>query len=183
MTNIMEKITNGSPINVTKLKRLYKANEAAKNMFDYFAGRKNNMSQSTVDRLLSALVNEGHTVTRSQIIGVLKELTTLQCGEFKNGRKKQPSRMLWSVGIVSLGQAASGQTEKVEDFEQDSEESEIEAVGSNAAETDFMNISYPLRAELMTELTLPKNLTQKEANRLADFIKTLPFGDLPSDIG
>lgn len=171
----IENMSGKNPINLSKLKSLYQSNEAARKLLDYLAARKNNVKQSTVDRLLSALSSGG--VNRSKLIGALKELTTLRCGEFKNGRKKQPSRMLWNVGIVSLGQAACGQGMKIEDIFSDGEEEEIKPQGLSEVELSLMTVAYPLRVDLMTEFLLPKNLTQKEANRLADFIRTLPFGE------
>ena len=71
---------------------------------------------------------------------------------------------------------------KVEDILSDGEEEEIEPQGLSEVELSLMTVAYPLRVDLMTEFSLPKNLTQKEANRLADFIRTLPFGENHSDI-
>ena len=85
--------------------------------------------------------------------------------------------MVWSVGIVSLGQVASGKATAVQEIDTVSVEEESAPSDNKAVEHDLMDVSYPLRKELMVRFSLPKNLTQKEANRLADFIKTLPFGD------
>ena len=164
-----------NPSNLSKLKKLYRNNESARKLLDYLGARKNNMNQTTVDRLVSALSNDG--VTRGQVIGALKELAKLLYGEFKNGRKGQQSRMLWRFGTVSLGQAASGKGMIVKEILPDCEEDEVEPQGLSDPGPSFMSVAYPLRVDLVTEFSLPKNLTQKEANRLADFIRTLPFGE------
>jgi len=177
MENLTE--TNGAipPVNIAELKRLYATNEAAHEILNYFAGRKNNKAETTVDRLHAVLVSEGHTLTRGELIDALRQMAALQCGEFKAGRKGHPTRMVWNVGIVSLGQVASGQATIVTEIDNGIvEEDEGE---KHLADCDSMTVTYPLRPELMVGLSLPKNLTQKEANRLADFIKTLPFGDEP----
>ncbi len=182
MTNLIENNGNGIHVDLVELKRLYATSETAKKILNYFAGRKNNKNETTVDRLHGVLVAEGHEVTRGQLIDALRQLAELGCGEFKTGRKGWPTRMVWSVGIVSLGQVASGQATAVQEIDDVSTDEEEVPVAAKAVEHDQMNVSYPLRPELMVGLSLPKNLTQKEANRLADFIKTLPFGDERSEV-
>lgn len=165
-----------TPINLEKLKRLYGKNKAAKKLLDYLARRKNNVNQTTVARLESELSSDG--VTRAQIFEILKELTKLHYGELKIGRKGQVSRMIWAVGIVSLGQAASGQCNTVNKIlPDDDEEEETKAPKEKPADHRLMSVTYRLRVDLVTEFVLPENLTQKEANRLADFIKSQPFGE------
>lgn len=41
--------------------------------------------------------------------------------------------------------------------------------------SDYMDISYPLRTDLNCTLTIPKNITKEEADRLGEFVKTLYF--------
>lgn len=41
--------------------------------------------------------------------------------------------------------------------------------------SDYMDITYPLRTDLNCTITIPKNITKEEAERLGDFVKTLHF--------
>lgn len=53
----------------------------------------------------------------------------------------------------------------------------IEADTSEGLESisDYMDVLYPLRADLDCTVTIPKNITKVEAERLGEFIKTLYF--------
>lgn len=42
-------------------------------------------------------------------------------------------------------------------------------------EDSFVTVDYPLRLDVMAKVTVPKNITKTESERLGDFIKTLYF--------
>lgn len=167
---------NQSSVNVERLKRLYTTNTCAKALLNHAAKRKNNANTTNVDRLLARIVNEENTVvSRQQLIEVLRELEKLGCGRFVTGRRGQPSRFEWAVQITSLGKAATGEAAVVAVAEASSETEDAEEVGHS--ENGMITHAYQLRPGIAVSLELPANLTTKEANRLAEFIKTLPFDD------
>src|ERR1043166_2941458 len=104
---------NNNEIDLNAIRQLYATNRAAKRAFDYFATKKRNKRSTTVDRLHAVLVSQGHKVSYTEVRNFLRELADLKCGEYKMGRRGWPSRLQWSVGLVSLGQAAAGQRSEV----------------------------------------------------------------------
>lgn len=44
------------------------------------------------------------------------------------------------------------------------------------AERDFMEVEYPIRPGVQAKVSFPRNITQQEASRFGDFVKTLYFG-------
>lgn len=44
-----------------------------------------------------------------------------------------------------------------------------------ASENDFIEVDYPIRPGILAKVSIPKNINQKEALRLSDFVKTLYF--------
>jgi hypothetical protein len=173
--------------NLLKLKVLYTVNETAKTVLDYFGNRERNANVTKVDRLFSVLESSNLTVSRWNLVKVLRELTDLGYGRFIVGRKGHASRVEWEVRTISLGKAAAGTTEKIEPADRDV--ADVDDVGPNdetgmilqaGSPIDMMRVRYPLRADLEVEMSLPKNLTRREAERLSDFIKTLPFEESSS---
>ena len=170
--------------NVKQLRALYAANQNVKAILDCFASRERNATVTKVDRLFSILDTSGASVSRWNLVKALRELSDLGYGRFVVGRKGHPSRVEWNVEIVSLGKAGTGATDVIQVAKNDDAELEVEEdlvrteSTSCASSVPMMKVRYPLRAELEVELALPKNLTRREAERLSDFIKTLPFEDL-----
>ncbi len=177
MTDITEKT-----INLNAIRELYQENQEARVAFDHFATRKRNKRETSVNRLLAVLEADGADVSYGGIRDFLRRLAELNCGVYMFGRRGKPSRLVWSVGLVSLGQAAAGQRSEVSELnggdaaDEDEETDEQESAGIRPGSLD-MRISYPLRPDLNVELILPKSLTTREAQRLAEFIRSLPFDD------
>lgn len=46
---------------------------------------------------------------------------------------------------------------------------------SQNSDDSFVTVDYPLRLDIMAKVTVPKNITKTESERLGDFIKTLYF--------
>ncbi|MGH7813040.1 MAG: hypothetical protein ACREQI_03450 [Candidatus Binataceae bacterium] len=166
---------NGQKINTGTLRNLYQTNPAARAMLDEFAGRKSNRTETKVDNLLYLKV-EDRPITRGEIIQTFQQLDLMGCGTFVVGRKGHSSRFQWTVGLPSVGKAASGETVSLEAL---SEEERKEAAA--LPEEELETYLFPLRPNLKVELELPTDLSSVEASRLADFIKALPFDRKPAD--
>lgn len=176
----MPDITETTPeqIDMQAIKRLYAEDSVAKAAFEYFAVRQRNGSLTKVNRLLGVLLNDGHKASYVQVRDFLRKLGELGCGVYVIGRRGQPSRLIWRVGMVSLGQAAAGQSAQVEQLTEEEvadASDEVEEAPNDALSPDDMKLSYPLRRDRHVDLILPKDITSIEAQRLSDFIKTLQF--------
>lgn len=155
-------------INTKGLKKLYEDDATAQTILDYFATRQRGNVETSVDRLELNLKQRGTPVSRREIIGVLKELQQLNCGEFRHGRKGYPSRFAWdSVSLIDVGRYCTGETDSIAPLSEEEKDDEHNV--------EFITHSYVLRADLDVTLELPSNLNRREAERLGEFIKTLAF--------
>jgi hypothetical protein len=156
------------------LKRLYGDSVAATAILNDFASRTYNSTSTKVERLETRLRRAGHELARRDVVAVLKQLADAGCGSFITGRRGQSSRLEWSVQMISVAKAAKGEGAAVE---------RLDPAEPNAPEEDddvpagLVKHPYRLRQDLTLSLELPANLTAKEALRLGEFIKTLPFDE------
>lgn len=160
------------------IKQLYSSNHVAKAAFDYFASCQRNKSATKVNRLLSVLWGLGNDVSYIEVRDFLRELARLKCGIYKIGRRGQPSRLEWIDNLVSLGQAAAGQRSEIEQITEEeaaADDDERENGSNGELSPNDMKLSYPLRRDRHIEIVVPKDITSTEAQRLADFLKTLQF--------
>jgi len=168
------------------LRSLYAGDGPVKWLMDVFAARQRNANETKVDRLFALLQKEEYEdCTRSTLVKALKKLEELGFCEYVIGRHGHPSRVRWKVGIVSLGEAAAGKRDTLDLWDEGEMEddislseplvTEIADEVSASPSNGTMRVGYPLRPDLNIQLALPKNLTRREAERLSDFIRTLPF--------
>jgi hypothetical protein len=118
--------------------------------------------------LLDALVQQTNG-ERRDIVKVLRELEALKAGRLIVGRRKQKTRFAWTDQFdvaTTLKKALL-----------------LSPKGAAATPPDvpvnqagLLRHRYLLRPAFEVELGLPADLSVREAERLADFIKTLPFG-------
>lgn len=152
-----------------ELRELYKGNEHAKLILDDFASRTNNQRVTKVEQILWRL--RSSDLPRSAVIKVFRELDELGFGRFVEGRHSHPSRFVWSSSSVDVGRAAAGITgiEIAEvPVQDDEEEDEVD-------EVPLVSHPFNLRPDLTVTIALPGDLTEKEAERLAGFLRTLPL--------
>lgn len=157
------------PKDIQFLREIYERSPSVCAVLDYFAAKARPSQKTTVDLLIANLAKGGRHANRGTVVLFFKNLQKRGWGQFIAGRHGHPSRFEWSVSNTSLGRVATG------------EESEIEEIGEHAGEEESSesNIehSFQLRLDIRVKLLLPASLTQLEASRLGDFIKTLPFGN------
>src|SRR5258708_31493757 len=156
---------------VKDLQRLYKTNKALAKVCDNFAGRERNSNFSTVDRLCQAA-----DLDRADVIDVLRKFETLKFGKFIVGRKGKSSRFQWSVSLVAVGQLARDDSTVDEESLEDGPDGKVEEEEDDGNSKSITHV-YRLRGDFSVELALPAHLKSADAQRLADFIKTLPFGE------
>ncbi len=108
-------------------------------------------------------------LSRGEIIGMLRKLEALELGSYVTGRKGHPSRFEWKYASRDIAMMATGDETKTNpEPAPQVDEDEPEAV---------MHMhQFLLRTDLKVQFELPVDLTQAEAARLADYVKTLPLG-------
>jgi hypothetical protein len=155
------------PLRLEKLQALYNSDSVSQWFLEHVASRQRNQSETSVERALQILKSDGHDVSRQQIISVFKSLADCNCGQFVNGRREWPSRFVWATAMISVGRAATGEQEDVEQFPEDTTDPKNE--------NQWLLHSFHLRPDLTLEMDLPADLTPKEAQRIARFVEALPF--------
>jgi hypothetical protein len=201
-----------------ELHHIYRAQPAAKLLFDWIlrAGVEDN--RTTVEELIEQL-----EVPRKTAINLLRALDEAGHGEFKVGRKGHPSRLEWSDDPQALAERLNGGDRQPAD-EDPNEETEVDpkldgrdpepdapgdqvdehvdaelGSGSSASgkwlagvdeiagvatprqrrasgpETELIEHSYVLRPQLRVVIALPEDLSAREAEVLAGWIRNLSF--------
>jgi hypothetical protein len=175
----MNKSAVESPSNVDKqaLRRLYRSDKAAKALLDHLAGRERNWEDPMdVDRLVAKM-----EVPRPDVVRVLKAFEKEGLGRYISGRRGLKSRFLRYVDLVAVARYASGQAGDI-DAVSLAVPSEDEAAGTTGAASEAsrngrgsLTHTFQLRPSLPVSFGLPEDLTSSEADRLANYIRTLPF--------
>jgi hypothetical protein len=142
-------------LNVAMLKSVYNDNRAAKAILNSFSGRQRNVSETKVNNLASELVDYSYW----EVLEASRKIADTGAGKFIVGRRGSQSRVAWEVPIVNLGKVAKGDI------------NDIDAVSS----ARMIEHTYTVRPGLTVKIELPADLTQNEASRLGDFVRTLSF--------
>lgn len=162
---------------------LYQTNPLAKAVLDLFAKRERNATETKVEALEFALKRAGVPSDHYELVKVLKKLCELGYGRYWVGRKGHSTRVVWLVGIVSLGQAAASARSEIELLDDGGAQPSEEDAGNGPSASTTNSISglkrivYPLRRDTDVELLIPRDFQKKDAERLIEFIKTLPFDE------
>jgi len=105
--------------NVETLRQLYRQMPAAKAFFEHAARRERDQSETKVDRTLILLRADGLDFRRREIIDLFRKMQDLKLGQFVEGRRGWPSRFVWSTRMTSVGKAAIGGPEAIEEISTD----------------------------------------------------------------
>jgi hypothetical protein len=134
-------------------------------------------------RLLQSVVDEGGTATLEalmdqfsghdryrDVVPALKLLQEQGKGKFVVGRKKHPSRFICDDRVLTRHQVKSESdgTDGDEDASRVRNARSVPPVG-------FLSHSFPLRRSLVVSLRLPTDITKAEAERLSQFILSIPI--------
>ncbi|MCE6959611.1 hypothetical protein LAZ40_11145 [Cereibacter sphaeroides] len=91
------------------VRALYEQNEDAKELFDWTAGLERDASATSIDRIMQKL-----EISRRSAVALARALEEAGCGEFLNGRRGHKSRFAWAYSRISLGKAAAGESDEIE---------------------------------------------------------------------
>lgn len=175
-------------MNKAKLADFYESNTTVRAILDMLAERTNNSKVHLVKRIQFLLKRRGIAASWGDIIAALRLLQEAGCGTFVKGSKGYSSRFYWAVKST---QAASYAIDVVGGQDEDEEEEEEEEEGDEEEKEDgedadeylldpdapSIRHSFVLRIDWKIFLHLPADLTQTEANRLAQFAESLSFTD------
>ncbi len=179
--------------NIGALRQLYRSLPAAQKLFEMLV-QTEPVERITVDELIDEL-----GLGRRNAIDLLRSLEEHGCGDFRVGRKGHPSRLEWcldprdlaerirdhrrvgadgaageppasaSEGTESDGEASADRAEQGQLDDEDSERH------LDRASQSMINHVFVLRPDLRVVLELPVDLSQREAEVLAEWARNLSF--------
>lgn len=155
---------------VTQLQALYKNDQTVKALLDWFGERRKD------SRMMPARVATNNTgADYTDIIRVFRQFDEMGIGTFLVGRKGSESRIQWHYSIRSLAEAAKGNAEVVEAPRVPEGQALEDEFDEAIFAADMVQHSFQIRPDLKLTFTLPSDISAKEADRIAQFVKTLPF--------
>lgn len=170
-----------SGVDISILKNLYLANKTSNIAFEIFKSREKDSKITKLERLEDLIRAEGGNPSREEIVTLMKGLQEANCGRFIVGRRGAQSRFEWGgVSLKSVGMAATSASEEVTQMAEDADEQDADDETSEVYVDDSITHAFVLRPDCLVKLKLPVDLTAREAKRLADFLRTLPFDDFDS---
>jgi len=160
-------------LNVQGLKRLLNDGVVVRTLLSYVANN-GDVSVTTVEELNSILNKKGIALEHHKQVKLLQQLAKLGCGDYRNGRKNHHTRIMWR-SLQRIGDVVKESLEET-DVRETKEEGDARKQSTlEGIRGKMLSHVYPLRPDLPVEFSLPENLTQVEASRLARHIEPLPF--------
>jgi hypothetical protein len=152
-----------------KIKTMYTQNETFRKLFDFFGTYSRNMNTSSVQN-----VSWQTKLDEEMIKKAFHDFESIGLGRYVPGRAENPNRFEWWRPMTLVAAVAKGTSD--EPLEVDVPAPVTGNGGAAALEgNEMIRHSYNLRTDLVVTLMLPRDLTQGEANRFANFVKTLSF--------
>lgn len=162
-------------MNVDKLRTVYQTNELVASICDELGNRTNNQRETKLLRMLSIVNQEReYPVRQGMLIAAFRELADCECGEYIEGRRGKKSRFRWNPKYGSLNICKAAQGEAVEEAPEE-EEQAVES--EDEVDAQVLDHFFNLRVDYQLEFSLPADLSESEADRLATFIRSLPLED------
>ena len=172
---------------IPQLRELYNSSPAAREVLSIFSEWKENKKVTSVKRLQRRLARKGSALAREEIVQIFEALHGIGLGEFISGEGVRRPRFVWGYPLLQVPRVASGEAWELEPLQQDSADpGDDQANGDHEEDDDILDDLhvrpasikhvFRLREDFSVKMRLPADLTAGEAFRLADFIKTLPFG-------
>lgn len=156
------------------LRELYAESSAYADVFNYLAERQRNYRETRPEILIIRLKERGVEIERPSIIYFFRELERAHCGRYIEGRWGHSSRFEWHTKMSDVGLAAKGEQENVSELE---ESGFFDDLSEMAAVKNSITHEFYLRPDFPIKISLPADLRRLEADRIADWVKALPFGE------
>ena len=128
------------------------------------------------------VIEQAVGLSRLQAVALCKQLQEATVGRFVAGRRGRPSRLEWNVDPRAVGSVIV-QADEAEDDEPAPARAEprrqaAPALTAPAPEpSDEDRYAFRLRADRQVHFALPVDLTQREAARLSEFVRSLGLPD------
>lgn len=142
---------------------LYRNDDCARALFDWFHNRTNS-ARETKARVASDRTGFEY----GYIVELLKKLDDIGVGKYVVGRKGAETRIIWEFDVKSLAKIALGESQELQSVPTDAPQDDDDP-------EDEIKHDFALRPDKTVMFRLPVNLTQREADRLASWIRSLPF--------
>lgn len=158
-----------------EIRKAYASDPMLKAIFEYSSGRERNAVEWPVERAERAIAEMGEDVSRGAIVEAFRKLEDLGLGEFVVGRRTKPSRFVWRVPMIEAGKVAKGVSSALPIVDGIDEQSGEMVLLNPHASRDAIYHSFNLRPDFVVSFELPRDFSNREATRLTEFIKMLPF--------
>ncbi|OSJ13746.1 hypothetical protein BST63_18880 [Bradyrhizobium canariense] len=140
--------------------------------FEWASSLKLSPRETTYEELQSIL-----KMNRTETLSYAADIEKAGIGERIVGRRKAKSRIRWLYTPQSIAAAARGLSDNLEpvsssNFPVATASADVVSSAQDSGEADHV---FQLRRDRRVTFRLPKDLTSKEADRLAAFLKTLPM--------
>jgi hypothetical protein len=173
------------------LQKLYREDATVRVLFEALGQRSRCGPETEADML-----TEIAKVEYGDLIAALRLLDKIGVGSFIVGRRSRKTRFEWSIPAIEAAKAAmdshvqtsaeinstlSATTVPVEEARKfrpaENAKAEPVAASDHQVAPESIAHTYALRPGLTVQVSLPADLTRKEADRLSQWITSLPFGD------
>lgn len=154
------------PVNRDQILEIAGQSDVNRSFFELLSRRHRNAAVTTVEQAMEWTKGE-----RREVVELFKQLDETTIGTFVIGRRGAQSRFEWAVRLTDVGYAYAGEIEEVEPASQNDLQDET------VLDEQLVEHEYRLRPDLKVVLSLPSNLTKREAERLSSYIATLPYDE------
>jgi hypothetical protein len=166
-----------------QLKKLCEEDPQAKQFFLAVKDRRD-IAQSTVERIRQLAGIEDSKEGRKEALELCKNLAKANCGKIRMGRRGSKSRLVWGFSRSGIAKLVFGDSEidvNIELDEEIREDAEIREDVQEHPEPHPQFDEYKLRLRVQDDvfvtIRLPKDVTKRELEKLADRIKALSIID------
>lgn len=153
------------------MRELYRDSAAAQRILDELAGRHKNPNNGATS--VDSLAGQG--IDRRTAIDLLRAFAENGCGEFRVGRRRKPSRLVWLHSAIEVARDACGGGAGPQGHGATSPPV-AQAIRPNVATNTAIHMieqRVRIRPGVEAVLQIPEDLTQAEAEKLAGIVTNL----------
>jgi hypothetical protein len=148
------------------LRLAYRTDPVVQAICDVLTSYQRGVYQIMTHRMMMHLKAEGHAYNRSQVIAGFRKLEVVGVGKYVEGRHGWKSRFELGDRVTVIVKLL--EVENIEDIDFD-----LLEIDEDEPLDESISHSFILRPSLRVLLDLPADLTQREADRLAQFVGCL----------
>jgi hypothetical protein len=117
------------------------------------------------------------TALKKEALDFFKKLESFGCGKVLLGRRKLKTRIRWHpYGAIAVAKAFLKDLDSCLETDSGPREEDVSSIQPSATiQCNLHQHRFLLRPDFEIAVGLPLDLTKDEANRLAEFIRSIPF--------